>query len=81
MGVIATACFSAGMFFLKFWRRTRDVLFLAFGSAFIIEGLNRVGLLFMPHPSEATPWFYMVRILAFLIILAGILKKNYEHPE
>lgn len=78
LGVIATASLSAGLFFLKFWNRTRDTLFLAFGTAFIIEGLNRTALLFMSNPSEATPWFYWIRTLAFLLILAGILKKNYE---
>ncbi|MGA8730331.1 MAG: DUF5985 family protein [Terracidiphilus sp.] len=77
LGVIATSSLIAGMFFLKFWRRTHDVLFLAFGSAFLIEAFNRVTLLFVAHPNEASPWFYMVRLFAFLLILAGILKKNY----
>lgn len=77
LGAIATASFTAGLFFLKFWRRTRDVLFLAFGVAFIIEGLNRVSLLFTPQPNEASSWYHLVRLFAFLLILAGILKKNY----
>lgn len=77
LGVIATTSLIAGMFFLKFWRRTHDVLFLAFGAAFLIEGFNRVTLLFVAHPNEASPWFYMVRLFAFLLILGGILKKNY----
>ena len=78
LGVIATASLTAGLFFLKFWRRSHDVLFLAFGAAFIIEALDRVSLLFMAHPSEAVSWYYIVRLIAFLIILAGILRKNYE---
>jgi len=78
LGVIATASLTAGLFFLKFWRRSRDVLFLAFAAAFIIEAFNRASLLFMAHPSEAVTWYYIVRLVAFLIILAGILKKNYE---
>lgn len=77
LGVIATSSLIAGMFFLKFWRRTNDVLFLAFGFAFLIEAFNRVTLLFAAHPNEASPWFYMVRLFAFLLILGGILKKNY----
>ncbi|MGH9605287.1 MAG: DUF5985 family protein [Terracidiphilus sp.] len=77
LGVIATASFTAGLFFLKYWRRSRDVLFLAFGLSFILEALNRASLLFMSHPSEAATWYYLIRLLAFLIILAGILKKNY----
>ncbi len=38
LGVIATSSLTAGVFFLKFWRKTRDSLFLAFGLAFFVEG-------------------------------------------
>ena len=77
LGVIATASFTAGLFFLKYWQRSRDILFLAFSAAFFIEAFNRVSLLFVAHPNEADFWYYLIRIFAFLIILAGILKKNY----
>lgn len=77
LGVIATSSIAAAAFFLKFWRRTRDSLFLYFGVAFLIEGLNRVMVLGREHPNEGSPWHYLVRLLAFLIILAAILRKNY----
>jgi uncharacterized membrane protein HdeD (DUF308 family) len=77
LGVIATASLTAGVFFLKFWRRTRDSLFLAFAVAFLIEGVNRIGFLFTPHLNEGSPWIYLVRLIAFLIILGAILRKNY----
>lgn len=76
LGVIVTASLTAGIFFLKFWRRTRDPLFLAFSVAFIIEGLNRVGFLFVDRPNEGTPIIYTVRLLAFLLIVAAIVWKN-----
>lgn len=78
LGVIATACLTAAVFFLKFWRSTRDVLFLAFATAFLVEGLNRIGLLFVEHPNEAGPAVYLVRLFAFLLILAAIVRKNRE---
>ena len=77
LGVVATSSITAALFFLKFWRRTRDSLFLFFAIAFLIEGLNRAATLLAPHPNEGSPWTYMVRLFAFLIILAGILHKNY----
>lgn len=77
LGVIAITSLTAGLFFLKFWRRTHDSLFLAFSVAFFIEGINRVATLNAAHPNEASPWIYTVRLLAFLIILGGILHKNY----
>lgn len=78
IGVIAAASFTAGMLFLKFWRRTRDPLFLAFSASFVIEALNRIQLLFMAHPNEATSPYYFVRLISFLLILAGIFLKNCE---
>jgi hypothetical protein len=76
LGVIATASLAAGLFFLRFWRDTRDSLFLAFALAFFIEGLNRATVIFIDHPNEGTPRIYIVRCVAFLIILAGIVNKN-----
>lgn len=77
LGVIATTSLVAGVFFLKFWRHTRDTLFLAFAIAFLIEFANRVALLFATQGNEGSPWIYVVRLVAFLLILGAILKKNY----
>ena len=77
LGVIAATSLLAALFFLRFWRRTRDTLFLAFSVAFFIEGVNRIATLGSPHPNEASPWVFVVRLFAFLIILGGILYKNY----
>jgi hypothetical protein len=77
LGVVATASLTAGLFFLKFWKHTHDSFFLAFAAAFIIEGINRASLLLVERPSEASPWVYLVRLAAFLLILGAILKKNY----
>lgn len=76
LGVIFTASITASLFFLKFWRKTRDSLFLAFAAAFAIEGINRLAFLFVERPSEGTPAIYVVRLLAFLLILAAIARKN-----
>lgn len=76
LGVIVTCSLAAGVFFLKFWKRTRDPLFLAFGAAFLIEGLNRIGFLLVERPNEGSPAMYTVRLLAFLLILMAIVRKN-----
>jgi uncharacterized membrane protein HdeD (DUF308 family) len=77
LGVVAMASFAAALFFLKFWRKTRDSFFLLFAASFFIEGLNRAAILFIAHPNEGNPWIYLVRLFAFLLILAAIVKKNY----
>ena len=76
LGVVATSSVTAGVFFLRFWRDTRDSLFLAFAIAFIIEGLNRSAMLLLSQPNEGSTWIYLVRLLAFVLILAGIVHKN-----
>lgn len=81
LGVISMASVTAGMFFLKFWRRTHDSLFLSFSIAFFVEGLNRGAILLVAtRPGEGDVWTYIVRLFAFVIILAAILRKNYG-PE
>ena len=77
LGVIATASFTAGAFFLKFWKKSHDTFFLAFVVYFLTEGGIRVAHLFFAHPNEASPWIYAVRLVALLFILAAILRKNY----
>ena len=77
LGVIATASFTAGLFFLRFWKTTRDRLFLAFAAFFFIEALNRMVLLCFDRPNEGSPWNYLIRLLALMILLFAILEKNY----
>jgi Family of unknown function (DUF5985) len=76
LGVCASASFAIALFFLKFWRRTRDSLFLAFGIAFSIEAASRTSVLLLAKPQEGSPWIYGVRLVAFLMILLGIIAKN-----
>ena len=77
LGMIAMASFIAGLFFLRFWRDTRDTLFLAFAVSFFIEGLNRVATLLLIRPNEGSPLIYTVRFFAFSLIVVAILKKNF----
>jgi uncharacterized membrane protein len=76
-GVIATSALMAALFFLKFWRETRDSFFLAFAASFTIEGLSRVAALFLSNPNHGSLGYYLVRLVAFLLILFAILRKNY----
>lgn len=76
LGVIVISSLVAGAFFLKFWRKTRDLLFLGFAAAFMIEGINRLAFLFLAEPNEGTPVIYTVRLFSYLLILAAIVHKN-----
>ena len=76
LGIIVCASLVAAAFFWKFWRQTRDMLFLAFAAAFFIEGVNRLSFLLIDAPNEGRPAIYVVRLVAFLLILAAIIRKN-----
>ncbi len=74
-GAIVMACAVAGLFFLRFWRKTRDRLFAVFAVAFWVLGLNWLALAFT-RADEVRPALYVVRLLAFLLILVAIIDKN-----
>jgi len=76
LGLIVMSDVVAAAFFCKFWRRTRDRLFLAFGASFVIESINRTATLFLDDPSIGSPIIYAVRLLSYLLILAAIADKN-----
>lgn len=75
-GVCATAAWASGVFFFRFWRQSGDRLFAFFGAAFWLLALSW-GLLALFNPTEETrPYIYAVRLVAFLLIIAGIVEKN-----
>ena len=75
LGAISMACAVIALFFLRFWRRTGDRLFAIFAAAFAILGLNWVALGYFDQ-SEGRSWLYIVRLIAFGLIILGILDKN-----
>jgi hypothetical protein len=75
LGAIVIACGVAGLFFLRFWRKTRDRLFLIFAVAFWTLGGNWLALAFI-NADEVRTWLYAVRLAAFVLILLGIIDKN-----
>jgi Fe2+ transport system protein B len=76
VGFTAMGCFVAALFFARFWRSTGDRFFAWFALGFAIFGANRVALGFLSEESEARPALYIVRLVAFVVILAAIAEKN-----
>jgi hypothetical protein len=75
-GLMTMGHFVAGLFFLRFWRRTGDGLFLAFCLAFWLFALNSAGIPLSGLPREEASWFYLLRLAGFGLIIAAILAKN-----
>jgi hypothetical protein len=76
LGAIAMASLVAAMFFLRFWKNTRDRFFLFFAISFFVEALNRVALGLTAVSNEQEPFFYLVRLCAFVLIIVAIVDKN-----
>lgn len=76
VGAISVAAFVAGLFFLRFWHSTRDRFFLFFAVSFWIEGAHRFALYQWVGADEASPLYYLPRLVAYGLIIAAIVDKN-----
>lgn len=75
-GAIAMASLIIALFFLRFWRASGDRFFLYFALSFAIEGLHRMYAVMRDGGGEDSPLHYLIRLLAYGLILWAILEKN-----
>lgn len=75
-GLIVAGDLVAALFFLKFWRRSGDALFVIFAAAFLLLALGQALLALTNVPVEERSWIYLLRLAAFTLIIAGIVHKN-----
>ena len=66
----------AALFFLRFWRKTSDRLFLAFAVAFVLLALNQALAQWLGAADERVGFTYLLRVLGFVLILIAIVDKN-----
>ena len=74
-GAICMASLTIALFFLRFWRHSRDRLFLYFALAFVLESGQRL-LLVVPVSNLDSPQHYLIRLLEYSLILFAIIQKN-----
>ncbi|WP_246166353.1 DUF5985 family protein [Sphingomonas sinipercae] len=75
-GAAAFGFLMCGLLFLRFWRRTGDSLFVAFALAFALLGTGQTIQALANLPTEERGAIYLFRLLAFLLILFAIFRKN-----
>jgi len=66
----------AALFFLRFWKRTHDRLFLAFALAFLLLGLNQALVVLARVPVEDRSPLFLLRLVAFAIIIWAVFQKS-----
>ena len=76
LGFVVSASLTAALFFLRFWKSTRDPLFLAFTLFFAVQAVNYAVLLIVEHPNEGNFAHSLIRFIAVLGLLVAILWKN-----
>lgn len=75
-GAVTMGALVASLFFLRFWRKTHDRFFLGFAVAFLLLALNQALALWMGAADERIGYTYLLRVVAFVLILAAIVDKN-----
>ncbi len=75
-GAFMMACMVAGLFFHRFWVQTKDKFFRSFSYAFCLLAVERMTLLILNSVDEVRTYIYLIRLVAFLLIIFAILRKN-----
>ncbi|GHE42044.1 DUF5985 family protein [Vulcaniibacterium thermophilum] len=76
LGMISMGSAVAALLFLRFWKNSRDRLFLLFALAFGLEAVNRALYAYNGVRNEDEPLYFGLRLVSYLLILYAILDKN-----
>jgi hypothetical protein len=79
-GALMLAFAAIACFFLEYFRRTRDRLFLCFALAFFLLAIERVVLVAVSPRNEINHLVYTVRLAAFVSLAYGIWDRNLRKP-
>ncbi|EPX57168.1 hypothetical protein D187_006922 [Cystobacter fuscus DSM 2262] len=81
-GMTSGLCLVAGLFFLRFWRKTGDRFFGFFAASFGMMALHRVMMMLLrDSENEHVLKVYLIRLLSFVLILVAIADKNWARPR
>lgn len=80
-GAVSMGFLVAALFFARFWRTTGDRFFLAFAIAFVLLAINQALAQWLGAADERVSYTYLLRVLAFVIILAAIVDKNLSRKR
>ena len=75
-GAIAMGCAVTALLFAKFWRQSRDPLFLSFGLTFLLLAVPYVLAASLGRDSDWRVYVFVVRLLAYGWIVYAIVAKN-----
>jgi hypothetical protein len=74
-GTITAGYAICSLFFLRYWKQTKDRLFIWFSISFFVLMINRTLLAYYSNEDDSVV-LYSIRLFAFVIILLAIIDKN-----
>lgn len=80
-GALAAGYLIAGVFFLRFWTKTRERLLLIFACAFWLLAISQTLLGILDLDREEQSWIYLIRLSAFSLIIVGIVSVNLRRKR
>jgi hypothetical protein len=75
-GGLTVASLAVAIFLVRFYRASGERLFALFAGAFAVLALHWALLGALPLQGEHRPLAYVLRLVAFLLILVAIIDKN-----
>ena len=75
-GLLTMAHLVVALLLLRFWRLSRDRLFLFFAASFVTLAVNWLTLALMRPAPEAEHLIYLIRLFGFVLLIIGIIDKN-----
>lgn len=80
-GAVVMGFAVASLLFLSYWRRTRQSLFLTFAASFFLLAVNYLSLAVTQIPVEERSPLFLIRLLAFALLIVGIVQSNRGHSR
>lgn len=81
IGIYIAFSLVAIVIFTRFWRDSRDSLFLRFATAFFILAIERIALVIAPVEREANSFVYILRLAAFSLVIWALIDKNKKRAK
>ena len=75
-GIATCGAWGIAAFFFRFWTDTRDRFFALFAAAFLILSINWLLVAVLQPSTESRPFFYLLRLAAFGLIITAVIDKN-----
>lgn len=69
---------AAGLFFLRFWRKSADGIFVAFSAAFLLFALDQLFQAVSRLSPSDHDWAFFFRLTGFGLLIIAVLRKNIK---